>query len=107
MQMLRQQLVLERITGRSHERDFSTAHMRHGIQHEPAAYAGYEAETGALVHQVGFLMHDTLEAGYSPDGLVGDDGLLEVKCPAAHTHFDAVVTGAKMPAVYWTQLTPG
>ena len=104
----RQELVLERITGRSHERTFSTAHMARGVQFEAAACAAYEAETGTLVDHVGLLVHDELAAGYSPDGLVlTGEGLLEVKCPAPHTHFDNVVTGAKMPAAYRTQIMHG
>ena len=104
-QTLLQALVRERITGRSHEADYQNAHMARGVALEPSAVAAYEGETGA--YQVGFLVHDELQAGYSPDGLVGDEGLLEVKCPSAHIHFDNVVTGAKMPATYHTQITHG
>ena len=105
---LRHELVLERITGRAHDRGFSNAHMARGVQFEPAAVAAYEAETGTFVDQVGFLVHDELAAGYSPDGLVlTGEGLLEVKCPAAHTHFDNAVSGAKMPAGYRLQITHG
>jgi hypothetical protein len=105
---VRQELVRERLTGRSHESDFCSAAMARGIRYEPAALAAYEAETGTLVDQVGFLVHDALEAGYSPDGLVlCGEGIVEVKSPAAGTHFDTVVSGAKMPATYARQLTHG
>ena len=104
----REELVLERITGRSHDRGFANAHMARGLQFEPAAVAAYEAERGVLVDRVGFCAHDELLAGYSPDGLVLDEeGLVEVKCPAAHTHFDTVVSGKAVPAAYRLQITHG
>lgn len=85
--LLRQQLVLERLTGRSHASSFVSGPMRQGIDREPHALAAYEVETGTLVRRVGYLAHDTLQAGVSPDGVVGDcHGLVEVKCPLATTH---------------------
>ena len=99
---LRLQLVLERLTGQSQESGYVSAAMERGIQLEPEACAAYEAETGLLVQSVGFVVHDTLAAGCSPDGLTRD-GLLEIKCPEASAHLEHV-RGALSQA-YRTQVT--
>ena len=60
--------------------------MQWGLDYEDAAKAAYTAETGNFIEEVGFVLPDNTDAyGGSPDGLVGDDGLLEVKCPQAET----------------------
>lgn len=85
--LLRHQLVLERLTGRSHASRFVSGPMRQGIDRERHALSAYEVETGTLVRRVGYFQHETLQAGVSPDGVVGDClGLVEVKCPLATTH---------------------
>lgn len=81
----RARLVVERLTGKSVE-TFQTAAMRQGTEREPAARSAYEFRSGEWVKEVGFCRHDELEAGASPDGLVGDDGGLEIKCPELATH---------------------
>src|SRR5207245_5572453 len=78
---LRTALVLERICVVSQENGYVNADMERGIQLEPDALAAYEAQTGSLVQPVGYCVHESLMCGVSPDGLVGDDGLVEVKCP--------------------------
>lgn len=84
---LREELARERRTGRSAASAFMSVSMRRGLEHELAARAWYEALTGVLVTETGFLSHDTLQAGVSLDGHVGDfEGLLEIKCPLALTH---------------------
>lgn len=75
------ELALERITGSLSDR-FVTPAMQRGAELEGAARAAYEADTGEIVTEMGICLHDTLGFGYSPDGLVGADGLIEVKCPA-------------------------
>lgn len=85
---LRLRLVLERLTGRSQESGFTTAAMERGVQLEPDARSAYEVESGLLVDTVGFVMHDELPTGASPDGLIGEDGGLEIKCPGAAAHLD-------------------
>lgn len=75
------ELALERITGSLADR-FVTPAMQRGTELESAARAAYEADTGEIVSELGLCLHDTLGIGYSPDGLVGDDGLIEIKCPA-------------------------
>ena len=83
---LRTALVLERICGVSQENGYVNADMERGIQLEPDALAAYEAQTGSLVQPVGYCVHESLMCGVSPDGLVGDDGLVEVKCPRSANH---------------------
>lgn len=64
-----------------------TAAMQWGVDHEDDARERYEAETGHFVELVGFIPHPEIEYfGASPDGFVGQDGLLEIKCPATTTH---------------------
>lgn len=95
---LRLRLVLERLTGRSQERDVQTAAMEVGIEREPLARAAFEAATGLMVQGSGFLRHADFMAGCSLDGHTGDvEGLLSIKCrqPAAHLEF--LRTG-KIPA---------
>jgi len=96
------QLVAERITG---EPTFFqvTDPMQRGIDLEPQARTAYEMETGNLVSQVGFLIHDTLQAGASPDGMVGESGGLEIKCPSAHTHVEYLRDG-DLPIKYFQQV---
>lgn len=96
------QLVAERITG---EPSFFqvTDPMQRGMDLEPEARVRYEMETGNLVEQVGFLMHDTLEAGASPDGLVGESGGLEIKCPMPATHIEYLRDG-RLPSKYIQQV---
>lgn len=77
-----EELAFERVTGGLIEHYVNTAMMR-GEELEPDARAAYEASTGLLVDEVGFCLHDSVDAGASPDGLVGEDGLIEIKCPAS------------------------
>lgn len=63
-----------------------TAFMQRGIEMEQEAVAYYELTRECDTEQAGFYLRDDRLAGASPDRLVGDDGLLEIKCPAAHTH---------------------
>ena len=96
------QLVAERITGESSFFQV-TDPMQRGMDLEPEARVRYEMETGNLVEQVGFLMHDTLEAGASPDGLVGESGGLEIKCPMPSTHIEYLRDG-RLPSKYIQQV---
>lgn len=103
---LRAQLVIERLTGRVAEDAYVNADMQRGIDLESAALAAYEARTGDLVTACGFLQHATLMAGYSPDGLVGDDGLLEIKCPKMATHYKRL-TSSSAPSEVLAQVRHG
>ena len=87
------QLLLERLTGTVAE-SYSNDAMSWGTEQEPFARAAYEAQKGVMVDQVAFINHPTIEmAGASPDGLVGDDGLVEIKCPMSHTHLESLLGG--------------
>ena len=97
------QLVVERITNTKAE-SYSNAAMEWGTTQEPFARAAYEALTGMMVEEVGFVQHPTIAwAGASPDGLVNDDGLVEIKCPNTATMIDTLLTG-KVPQKYFIQM---
>jgi putative phage-type endonuclease len=97
------QLVCERLTGQKGE-SFTNAAMQHGTDTEPLARAAYEALKDVLVDEVGFVPHPTIEmAGASPDGMVGDDGLIEIKCPNTATHIDTLLSQT-VPGKYNTQM---
>jgi len=86
-------LLCERLTG-NHEETYSNAAMQRGIEEEPMAIAEYELATGRLVTAVGFVDNPKVPmSGASPDGLVGDDGLIEVKSPNTAQHVDALLAG--------------
>ena len=97
------QLVCENLTKTKAE-GFTNAAMEWGTEQEPFARAAYEAKTRVMVEEVGFVPHPSIEwAGASPDGLVGDDGLVEIKCPNTATMIDTLLTG-KVPSKYNTQM---
>lgn len=93
--------VFERLTDESPE-SFSNEWMQRGNELEESARLQYEFESGNSVEQVGFV--DLNEwVGCSPDGLIGDDGLLEIKCPAYNTHMNYLLSG-KLPSTYKWQV---
>jgi putative phage-type endonuclease len=97
------QLVCERLTGTVAE-SFTNAAMAHGTETEPLARAAYESKADVLVDEVAMISHPTIEnAGASPDGLVGEDGLVEIKCPNTATHIDTLLTQT-VPGKYITQM---
>lgn len=101
---LRLRLTCERLTGASAEGDYVSKEMQRGIDLEGAARAAYEAATGYLVRPVGFVAHDALLAGCSPDGEIkGFTGLLEVKCPKSSTHL-GYVRARQVPGDYLPQI---
>ena len=74
-------LICERVTNQP-EGIGNPQSIRWGSDHEDEARDAYEDATGELVDLVGFIPHPTIEFfGASPDSLVGEDGLLEIKCP--------------------------
>lgn len=100
---LRAKLVVERLTG-IQEDGFKSAAMQHGIDFEDAARMAYEAHTGEFVSQVGLVKHPHINGTHaSPDGLVGDDGLVEIKCPNSATHIETLKSG-KIPTKYIYQM---
>lgn len=98
------QLAAERITGMS-DPVFVNADMLRGTLHEPIARDRYAEVNGVTVEQVGFMVRDDwgFRLGASPDGLVGSDGGLEVKCPRAKTHIQTILTG-QVPAYNMAQV---
>ena len=96
------ELVVERLTQQPIQR-FQNAAMTWGTEQEPAARAAYERVTGRIVEETGFVAHDTLMAGCSPDGLVDWDGLIEIKCPFnTANHIETLLNG--MPADHIPQV---
>lgn len=97
------QLITERLTGQASE-GFSSAAMQWGTDTEPQARMAYELMTGENVEETGFVLHPTIKFfGASPDGLVGSDGLIEIKCPNTSTHIDTLLSD-KVPSKYITQM---
>lgn len=96
------QLALETITGQVAE-TFSSQDMAVGTEREPIARAQYEALTGNFVTEVGFCLHGSLPCGVSPDGLVDEDGGLEIKCPKASTHAGYLALAGE-PSGYTAQI---
>ena len=98
------QLVCERLTGQKGE-SFTNSAMQWGTETEPQARAAYSAARFEIVEEVGFVNHPTIEAaGASPDGLVGDLGLIEIKCPNTATHIETLLSQT-VPTKYFTQMT--
>jgi putative phage-type endonuclease len=98
----RAQLVIERLTGNRQE-GYSNAAMQWGTEQEPFARIAYMADRGVDVQEVGFIQHETLMAGCSPDGLIGADGLIEIKCPVSATHIETLKT-QHMPLEHMPQV---
>lgn len=96
-------LIVERLTGRAQDTYTSPA-MIHGTETEPAARLCYADRVIEPVAEVGLIKHPTIAWTHaSPDGLVGDDGLLEIKCPQPTAHLEVLDTG-KVPDKYLTQI---
>jgi hypothetical protein len=86
------QLVTERLTGEPTS-SFVNQAMQWGIDNEAFARERYIAETGHAVTLVGFVRHPELMAGASPDGVIGMEGLVEIKCPTSTTHVETLRSG--------------
>jgi putative phage-type endonuclease len=97
------QLICERLTGKQGD-TYQNAAMAWGTEQEPLARGAYEALTGLLVEETGFVPHPTITmAGASPDGLIGDHGLVEIKCPNTATHIETLMSDT-VPGKYETQM---
>lgn len=100
-------IACEIITGEAEETYVSPA-MQYGTEMEPEARREYETITDVPVIQAGFIIPDEEHKyhnwiGISPDGLLPDDGILEIKCPLARTHFEYIERGV-IPAEYRYQV---
>lgn len=99
----RDQLVTERLTKVVSE-GFTNEAMQRGTEMEPKARDSYAFKTGVHVEEVGFIDHPTIAmSGASPDGLVGEDGLWEAKCPNSLTHIEYILKG-EVPSKYKPQM---
>lgn len=97
------QLAVERLTGLVAE-SFSSSAMDWGTETEPQARASYTMATGNVVEQVGAVEHPEIPmSAASPDGLVGDTGLVEIKCPETHNHV-VTLLGGSISGVYVKQM---
>lgn len=97
------QLAVERITGKR-EDGFKSDFMERGIQMEQEARELYEISSGETVQTVGIVFFDEQRRyAASPDGLVGEHGGLEIKCPAPHTHVEYLLDN-KVPREYIPQI---
>jgi putative phage-type endonuclease len=105
------QLIAERLTGKVQD-SFSNAAMQWGTDKEPEARSAYEFLMDVEVVEVGFIDHPTIpNSGASPDGLVGDDGLVEFKCPNTATHLatllDPTIPDKYLKQMYWQMACTG
>jgi putative phage-type endonuclease len=99
----RAQLVCERLTGTT-EASFVNAAMQWGVDNEASARDAYCFRQDVDVTEVGFVIHPALPlSGASPDGLVGEDGMVEIKCPNTATHIDTLLSGS-VPDKYAVQM---
>lgn len=96
-------LLVERLTGEPTD-TFQTAAMAHGTATEPEARAVYEFWHNVEVQEVGFIHHPGIAmSGCSPDGVIGEDGLLEIKCPQPAAHIETLLTQT-VPDKYTKQM---
>lgn len=95
------ELIAERLTGTPYPR-YRSAEMQWGTDHEDEARLAYQFQTGNTVDQVAFVDHPRIEnAGASPDGLIGDDGGIEIKCPNTATHLKTIDTETVAGKYLW------
>lgn len=100
---LKNRIIAERLTGVPAE-SFQNAAMAWGVAQEDNARTAYEASRGVFVQEMGIALHPTLlHTHASPDGLVGDDGLIEIKCPNTTTHIETLRV-KKAPSKYINQM---
>lgn len=102
-QTYKMELLAEIVTGRAAEHYVSPA-MDWGLEQEPLARAMYEMVKEVEVERIGMVVHETINRfSASPDGLVGEDGLVEFKCPTTKTHLGYLLDGV-VPAEYIPQM---
>ena len=97
------ELVCERLTGKRAE-GFTNAAMAFGTENEPLARAAYEFRHDVTVELASFIDHPRVAmSGASPDGLIGIDGLIEIKVPNSATHIDTLISET-IPQKYELQM---
>ena len=98
------ELALQRVT-KTIEESYTNAAMEWGTQTEPQARVAYEVKTGNFVDQVAFIDHPTIAGfGCSPDGIVGDSGLIEIKCPYQSAIHWGYIKSNEPPNKYFIQM---
>jgi hypothetical protein len=91
-------IVAETLRGEPLMDGYLSKYMEYGTEMEPLARAAYEIKYNVSVDQLGFVIHPTIErAGASPDGLIGKDGGIEIKCPKTETHLDYLLADVLPP----------
>jgi putative phage-type endonuclease len=99
----RMALLSERLTGQV-ARHFVTEEMKWGQEQEEYARTIYELKNSVFVEQIGFAIHPTMDfAGASPDGLVGEDGGIEIKCLTTANHL-SILKSKQVPQEYYDQI---
>lgn len=99
------QLAIERLTGKPAELGYISAEMQRGIDLEPAARLAYEAHSGLIVRETGFLSMNEIMAGCSTDGDIDNfTGLVSFKCPKSATHVE-YMRSRRLPPAYVPQAT--
>ena len=96
-------LAGERLSGES-EAFYTNEHMVRGTELEPEAREAYEFISGNDVLEVGFVVDPSFEYGCSPDGLIGTDGGIEIKCPAATTMMKYYQDNEELVKAYYQQI---
>jgi len=94
--------AIERIFGKSDEAQYTNADMQRGVDLEDHAILMYEMQSQNIVEKVGFVELDDY-VGCSPDGLIGEEGMIEVKCPCMAVYMKQVLDD-KIKAEYYTQI---
>lgn len=97
-------LLCERLTGNRAE-GFTSREMQRGTDLEPVARSAYEIDKGVMTEETGLVLHPQIDGfGASPDGLVGDVGLIEIKCPLTATHVATIQSGRHDSQYEWQML---
>ena len=98
------ELLCQRMTG-NREESYINAAMQRGTDLEPVARFAYELKTSYQVSEIGLIDHPTISGfAASPDGLVNEDGMLEIKCPNTATHIDFLQSGKPDGKYQWQML---
>lgn len=101
---LMMKLLAERMTGATADNSWISPSMEWGVEQEPFARMEYEVSRETFVEKTGFWKHPFIQwLGASPDGLVGSDGLVEIKCPNSTTHLEYIFDN-EVPSAYYNQI---
>lgn len=99
-------LIVERLTNETQDNDFVSSAMLWGIEKEDMARVAYQEQNEVFVKQEGFIKIENEFIGYSPDGLVNENGLIEIKCPSSGIHFE-YLDSEEIPKEYINQMILG